>query len=324
MAQGKRKLMLVTGGAGFIGSHLVESLLERGDRVRVFDNFCTGKMQHLEELGQGSRHDDADLEIVRNDLRDFDALRRAMEGVDGVFHQAALGSVPRSVEDPVTTQQVNADGTLHVFLAARDAGVGRVVYASSSSVYGDSELLPKREGTEGRPLSPYALTKVVNEEYARLFQDLYGYGIIGLRYFNVFGPRQDPESQYAAVIPRFVTALLRGIRPTIYGSGEQTRDFTYVKDVVAANLLAMDAAPEACGKAYNIGRGSRTSLLELLETIQDVLGIRIPADHQPPRAGDVLHSTADTGLASNALGFCPRHDLREGLQASMEWYRKNL
>jgi nucleoside-diphosphate-sugar epimerase len=251
-------------------------------------------------------------------------VHRATSGMDAVLHQAALGSVPRSVADPVTTQQVNADGTLNVFLAARDCQVSRVVYASSSSVYGDSDLLPKREGEEGVPLSPYALTKSVNEEYGRLFKALYGFETIGLRYFNVYGPRQDPESEYAAVIPRFVKALISGRQPVIFGSGEQSRDFTYVKDVVQANLRALEAPSEACAASYNIGRGDRTTLLELLRVIQEVLRTQIEPRHDAPRPGDVMHSLADTSLAAKMLGFTPRYDLRDGLSEAIEWYRQNL
>jgi len=316
--------MLVTGGAGFIGSHLVEALLEKGYLVRVLDNFSTGKMENLESLGDGRFKPDRDFELIRGDIRDFPTLMEALESVSGVLHQAALGSVPRSVKDPVSTQQVNADGTLNVFLASRDRGVSRVVYASSSAVYGDSETLPRTEGTEGKPLSPYALTKIVNEEYGRLFSTLYGFQTIGLRYFNVYGPRQDPKSQYAAVIPCFVTALLSGNPPTIYGTGLQTRDFTYVKDVVEANLAAMDAPYEACGRVYNIGRGDRVSLLDLAATLRELLKVDLIPCHEDPRPGDVMHSSADTGLASQVLGFAPAFDLKQGLEQSIEWYRNNL
>jgi len=323
LKKGDRKI-LITGGAGFIGSHLVEGFLELGDQVRVLDNFSTGKRENLESLGSGRWKPNKDFEVVNGDIRDMAIVRRAASGMDAVMHQAALGSVPRSVEDPVNTQQVNADGTLNVFLAARDCQVSRVVYASSSSIYGDSEVLPKREGEEGLPLSPYALTKRVNEEYGRLFKALYGFETIGLRYFNVYGPRQDPESEYAAVIPRFVKALLLGLRPVIFGAGEQSRDFTYVKDVAHANLCALDAPSAACGAGYNIGRGDRTTLLDLLRVIQEILQTQIEPRHDPPRQGDVMHSLADTSLAAKMLGFTARHDLREGLNESAAWYRKNL
>ncbi len=318
------KRMLVTGGAGFIGSHLVEYLAECGYEVRVLDNFSTGKPANLENLGGGRLKAGRDFEVINGDIRDMGTVDRAMSGVVGVFHQAALGSVPRSVEDPVTTQRVNADGTLNIFVAARKHGVARVVFASSSSVYGSSEKLPKVEGDEGFPLSPYALTKKVNEDFGRLFKDLYGFETVGLRYFNVYGPRQDPDSQYAAVIPRFVTALLSEKPPTVYGSGLQTRDFTFVRDVAEANLLAMKAGPEACGRAFNIGRGDRYSLLELLDALKDLLGARMEPVHEPPRPGDVMHSSADASLARDVLGFASRFDLRKGLELSVDWYRENL
>ncbi|HMK36734.1 MAG TPA: SDR family oxidoreductase [Desulfomonilaceae bacterium] len=315
--------ILVTGGAGFIGSHIVEGLLERGHRVRVLDNFSTGKMENLKNLGRGRWNAERDFELIQGDIRDAHTVAAATKGMDAVLHQAALGSVPRSVQDPVTTQHVNADGTLNIFVAARANGIDRVVYASSSSVYGDSETLPKREGTEGRGLSPYALTKKNNEEYSRLFMDLYGFETVGLRYFNVYGPKQDPMSEYAAVIPRFTTALLSGNRPVIYGTGRQTRDFTYVKDVVEANMLALEAPISACGRAYNIGCGSRESLLELLDTLKELLHTSIEPQFDPPRAGDVMHSSADTSLAERILGFRATHDLATGLAQSIEWYREN-
>jgi UDP-N-acetylglucosamine 4-epimerase len=316
--------ILVTGGAGFIGSHIVESLLERGDYVRVLDNFSTGKKENLQHLGNGRWKMDSDFDVINGDIRDLKTIETAAAGIDAILHQAALGSVPRSVDDPATTQQVNADGTLNVFLAARRCGISRVVYASSSAVYGDSEFLPRTEGKEGRTLSPYALTKKNNEEYGRLFMDLYSYETVGLRYFNVYGPRQDPASEYAAVIPRFTTALLSGTSPVIYGTGQQTRDFTYVKDVVQANLLALEAPASACGSAYNIGCGGRFSLLELLEVLQDLLKTEITPRHDPPRAGDVMHSNADTSRAQKILGFSAEYDLRTGLAQAIDWYRENL
>lgn len=318
MTNYNRKRILVTGGAGFIGSHLVEALLERGMSVRVLDNFSTGKRENLSGLESGR-----DFELIEGDIRDYDTVVRAVAGTDAVLHEAALGSVPRSVEDPMTTQHVNADGTLNVFLAARHERVQRVVYASSSAVYGDSETLPRREGCEGRPLSPYALTKRINEEHGRLFFELYGLETIGLRYFNVYGPRQDAASPYAAVIPRFATALLNGNAPLIFGTGEQSRDFTYVRDVVDANLLALGAPLEACGASYNVGTGSRCSVLELLATLQEALRTDGKPRHDPPRLGDVMHSSADPALARQKLGFAARYTLREGLQDSLEWYRSS-
>lgn len=318
------RLVLVTGGAGFIGSHLVQGLLENGDRVRVLDNLSTGNAENLHNLGNGRWSMDRDFEFIRGDIRDSEAIDKAVSGVDAIFHQAALGSVPRSVADPVTTQHVNADGTLNVFWAARNHKVRRMVYASSSSVYGDSALLPKKEGEEGLALSPYALTKKVNEEFGRLFNTLYGFEAIGLRYFNVYGPRQDPNSEYAAVIPRFVTALLSGVPPVIYGTGLQSRDFTYVKDVVNANLLALDAPSSACGAAYNVGCGDQADLLSLLATLQKLLGTEIEPRFDPPRQGDVMHSSADTSLAEQMLGFRAAYDLDSGLQQSIQWYKENL
>ncbi len=320
----RTRAVLVTGGAGFIGSHLVEDLLERGIQVRVLDNFSTGKRPNLVGLGTGRWNAGKDFELMEGDIRDLETVHKAMAGMEAVLHQAALGSVPRSVADPITSHQVNVDGTLNVLLAARDSDVRRVVYASSSSVYGDSQRLPKREGEEGLPLSPYALTKQINERYGSLFLQLYKLETVGLRYFNVYGPRQDPESQYAAVIPRFISALLEGRAPVIYGSGKQTRDFTYVKDVASANLSAMEAPASSCGSAYNIGRGDKTSLLELVHTLQNILDTKIEARFEPPRPGDVMHSSADVTLAHRVLGFQAQHSLRSGLQESIEWYRRNL
>jgi nucleoside-diphosphate-sugar epimerase len=324
MPKENSRLMLVTGGAGFIGSHIVEDLVQGGNRVRVLDNFSTGKMENLEGLGGGTLKPQEDFEVIYGDIRDYRAVEKAAAGADAIFHQAALGSVPRSIEDPITTQNVNADGTLNIFAAARNHGVPRVVYASSSSVYGDSETLPKREGTEGKPLSPYALTKKTNEEYGRLFKQLYGLETVGLRYFNVYGPRQDPEGPYAAVIPRFVSALLSGKQPIIYGTGRQSRDFTFVKDVVLANMLALDAPSHLCGIAYNIGRGDRTTVLDLLTVLQEVLGMRLEARFEPPRPGDVMHSSADTSNARKMLKFSATSDLRTGLEHSLEWYRTHV
>ena len=318
------RLILVTGGAGFIGSHLVEDLLDRGDRVRILDNFSTGKRENLEALGGDRSSAGTDFQLLEGDIRDYKTVLQAVSGTDAILHQAALGSVPRSVEDPMTTQTVNADGTLNVFLAAKECGIRRVVYASSSAVYGDSTRMPRKEGEEGLPLSPYALTKQVNEEYARLFRELYGLEAIGLRYFNVYGPRQDPHSQYAAVIPSFVSALLSGRPPVIFGTGEQSRDFTFAKDVVEANLLALEASPDACGKAFNVGMGGEYDLLELLDKLQYLLGTSVDPRHDPMRPGDVMRSRADMSLAREMLGFEATYDLGKGLAESVAWYRENL
>lgn len=324
MTNFEKKMFVVTGGAGFIGSHLIEELLSLGSRVRTIDNFSTGKEENIEALREMFGDRSRNLEVIKGDIRDLDLVKSVTEGVDGIFHQAALGSVPRSVTDPITTQNVNADGTLNIFWAAHLNKTPRVVYASSSSVYGDSEILPKKEGNEGLPLSPYALTKKLNEDHSRLFFSLYGLETIGLRYFNVYGPRQDPDSEYAAVIPKFVTRLLRGLAPTIYGSGLQSRDFTFVKDVVQANLLAMVAPSSNCGRAYNIGRGDQVNLLDLLIALQELLGTSVEPVHENPRAGDVMHSSADASDAKRCLGFSADCTLRDGLAMSIGWYKENL
>jgi nucleoside-diphosphate-sugar epimerase len=308
---------LVTGGAGFIGSHIVDTLLERGERVRVLDNLATGKRENIGHcLGR--------IELLEGDIRDLETCRIACAGVDFVLHQAALGSVPRSVADPLTSHEVNVTGTLKMLLAARDAGVKRFIYAASSSTYGDHPGLPKVEDRIGRPLSPYAVTKFADELYAQVFGRCYGLETIGLRYFNVFGPRQDPYSQYAAVIPLFVSALLRGAAPTIHGDGEQTRDFTFVANAVAANLLACTAPAAAVGEVFNIACGERTSLNHLYGRLQALLGTAVPAVHGPPRAGDVRDSLADIGKAGNLLGYRGEVKLEDGLRRSLAWYRENL
>ncbi|HUF77585.1 MAG TPA: SDR family NAD(P)-dependent oxidoreductase [Thermoanaerobaculia bacterium] len=303
--------VLVTGGAGFIGSHLVDELVRLGARVRVLDDLSTGSRENLSHLGRS-------IELVEGDIRDPETCRSAAEGARFVFHQAALGSVPRSMADPATTVAVNVTGTTNVFAAARDAGVARVVYASSSSVYGDSDRLPKREGEEGRPLSPYALSKAMDEELARLFALCFGQQLLGLRYFNVYGPRQSPEGPYAAVVPRFFAACRAGEPPRIHGDGEQSRDFTYVADAVRANLLAAAAPAAACGHAYNVAGGRRTSVLELAEAIRELAGPCPPPLHEPARPGDVRHSQADPTAAREALGFTAEVDLAEGLRRTWE------
>ena len=307
---------LVTGVAGFIGSNLAEALLARGHRVRGLDNFLSGKRENLEGL--------SGLEFVEGDIRDLEVCRRACDGVDYVLHQAALGSVPRSIEDPVLSNECNVTGTLNMLVAARDAGVQRFVFAASSSAYGDTPELPKVETMRPQPLSPYALTKLAGEEYCRLFFELYGFETVSLRYFNVYGRRQDPFSMYAAVIPKFVSALLRGEQPEIYGDGEQTRDFTYIEDVVQANLRACEAPREACGRVYNIAFGRRISLNELYREIARLLGTDIPPRYGPPRPGDVRHSLADISRARKALGYEPAFDVRQGLSEAIGWYREHL
>jgi len=315
---GLAELDVVTGGAGFIGSHLVRALLERGRRVRIFDNLSTGSRERIADVLE--RHGDR-CSFLEEDLRDLDALRRALDGAEVVYHQGAVPSVPRSVADPLTSNAANVDGTLNLLLAARDAGVRKVVYASSSSVYGDSDVMPKHEELPMNPLSPYAITKCIGEMYGRVFSDLWGVPTVGLRYFNVFGPAQDPESQYAAVIPRFVTAMLAGEAPTIHGDGEQSRDFTYVENVVEANLAA--AVSEATGIAANVACGDRFSLNQLVETLNRILGTDIAPEHGPPRPGDVRHSQADVSLARRAIGFQPKVGFEEGLRRTVEWFRSS-
>ena len=307
--------VLVTGGAGFIGSHLVTALVEGGARVRILDDLSSGRRANLAAIS-----DRCELRV--GDLRDAAACRAACAGVRLVFHQAALGSVPRSVERPEETIAVNVAGTAALLTAARDEGVERFVYASSSAVYGDSAALPQREGEEGRPQSPYALSKRLGEELAESFQRLFGLQCVGLRYFNVYGPRQDPTGPYAAVIPRFVAALLAGTPPAIHGDGGQSRDFLHVADAVAANLCAAVAPPAACGAAYNVASGRGTSLLELLALLGGALGRGLAPRHEAPRTGDLRHSRADTTLAAERLGFRAAVDLDSGLRASLPWYRE--
>ena len=306
--------VLVTGGAGFIGSHLVEELVARGARVRVLDNFVTGSREKVAAV-------DDRIDLLPGDLRDLDTCRAAVAGVELVLHQAALGSVPRSLESPAATIASNTGGTANLLAAARETGVRRVVYASSSSVYGDSPVLPKREGEEGRPLSPYALSKRMAEEVAETFAACFGLEVVGLRYFNVYGPRQDPDGPYAAVIPRFFEALLDGRAPVVHGDGAQSRDFTYVSDVVAANLAALGAPADACGRVYNVAPGERTTVLELARAIREILGEGPEPVHAPPRPGDVRHSAADPTAAAACLGFRARVHLMEGLRLSAAFYR---
>ncbi len=307
---------LVTGAAGFIGSNLAEALLAAGHGVRGLDNFMTGKRENLDALGG--------LEFLEGDVRLPEDCRRACDGVEFVLHQAALGSVPRSVENPSLSNECNVTGTLNMLVAARDAGVRRFVFAASSSAYGDTPTLPKVETMPPRPMSPYALTKLAGEEYGRLFFELYGLETVSLRYFNVFGRRQDPSGAYAAVIPRFVSALLAGRPPQIYGDGEQTRDFTYVADVVQANLRACDAPREACGQVYNVAGGARISLNGLYGEIAGLLGSGLRPEYAPPRPGDVRHSLADVSKARGLLRYEPRYRVAEGLAEAIQWYRENL
>jgi len=309
--------MAVTGGAGFIGSNLAEHLLKQGHEVAVVDDFSTGKEQNL--AGWADRAAGR-VEVFRFNINETERLRKAFEGVQYVFHQAAIPSVPRSISNPQATNLANISGTLSVLVAARDAGVKRVVAASSSSIYGDDPGLPKIETRVGRSLSPYALSKAVCEEYCRLFHQLYGLETACLRYFNVFGPRQDPKSEYAAVIPRFATRLLAGVPPIIYGDGEQTRDFTYISNVIDANWVAA-THPRAVGEAFNIGCGTRTSLNQLVREMSEILTTSREPQYEPGRAGDVRHSLADTSKAKGLLDYRPAVTLREGLIKVIDWYR---
>lgn len=321
---------LVTGAAGFIGSHLVETLLELGQSVTGLDNLSTGSRENLTAvLEAASPGAEGHFTLVEGDIRDLSVCRKACDGVEFVLHQAALGSVPRSIADPAGTFASNVDGFLNMMLASRDAQVKSFVYASSSSVYGDEETLPKVEERIGRPLSPYALSKSVDEQLAEVFARAYGFWSIGLRYFNVFGPRQDPEGPYAAVIPRWFDALATGTRPVIYGDGQTSRDFCYVANAVQANLLAAKApAGEAWNRAYNVACGSRTSLNELFALVREQVAKTHPeaASLDPAyeafRPGDIRHSLADITKASTLLGYAPTHSVRDGLSLAASWYLK--
>ncbi len=307
---------LVTGGAGFIGSHLVEELVSRGERVRVLDNFATGHPENIAPFA-------GRVEVVEGDLRDFETVLAAAQGIDYILHQGALPSVQRSVDDPLTSHRVNVDGTVHVLEAARQAGCRRVVYASSSSVYGDKPTLPKHEEMTPAPKSPYAASKLAGEYYLGVYYGVFGLETVALRYFNVFGPRQDPKSHYAGVMPRFITAMLNGSTPTVYGDGLQSRDFTYVANVVAANLLAA-TAPEAPGKIMNIACGERHSLLDLLEVLGRIMGREATPIFQPDRPGDVKHSLADISRARQHLGYEPQVSFEEGMRRTVEWVRTTV
>jgi UDP-glucose 4-epimerase len=298
-------MYLVTGGAGFIGSNVVEELVRRGERVRVFDDFSSGFRENLAPF-------EGKIEIVEGDLRDRKAVETAVRGCRGVFHQAALRSVPRSVDDPLATNDVNITGGLNLLLACRDAKVKRLVAASSSSVYGANEQLPKREDQELLPVSPYAASKLAGEHYCRIFSGLYGVETVSLRYFNVFGPRQSPESQYAAVVPLFIQAALDGVPLTVHGDGMQSRDFTYIDNVVQANLRAMEA-PNVSGEAFNIACGARYTLMDIVKQIEITLGIKVTCKHTPSRAGDVRHTLADISKAERLLGFKPTIGFEEGM-----------
>ena len=307
---------LVTGGAGFIGSHIAETLSGHGERVRVLDNFSTGKRENL--AGFADR-----VEVIEGDITRYEDVERAMKDVDIVFHEAAIASVPKSIEDPLGTNRASVDGTLHVLLAARDSGVKRVVYASSSSVYGDqAPELPKVETMVPMPISPYGVAKLTAEHYCQVFYSVYGLETVCLRYFNVFGPRQDPLSMYSAVIPRFVTALLDGKAPTVYGTGEQTRDFTFVGNVVAGNIMASIAPIEKVGgEVFNMAAGGQTSLNSLIEMLQEISGITTQPIHEAARPGDILHSRADMSKAEKQMGFHTSIPMLDGLRDTVASYR---
>lgn len=308
-------LYLVTGGAGFIGSALVRELLRRGECVRVVDNFLTGRRQNLAELG-------SQIELWEEDIANLKRLRPALEGVDYVLHHAALPSVPRSVQDPATSNRANVEGTLNVLMAARDAKVKRVVYAASSSAYGDTPTLPKQETMPPNPLSPYAVSKLTGEMYASVFHKVYGLETVSLRYFNIFGPRQDPTSPYSGVLSLFISSLLQGKGPTIFGDGEQSRDFTYVENAVEACLLAC-AASQAAGRVLNIAMGERHTLNEVLTTLQRILGTKLEPIHAAPRPGDILHSQADIRQARQYLNYQPKVSFEDGLARTVKWYQEN-
>jgi len=309
-------IVLVTGGAGFIGSHIASTLAASGARVRVIDDLSTGHRENLEEIK-------GDLDFVHASLADQSALLKSLEDVELVFHEAAIPSVPRSVENPRDTHEACLDATFSLLLGARDKKVRRVVYAASSSAYGDQPTLPKREEMAPDPLSPYAVAKLVGEYYCQVFTRVYGLETVSLRYFNVFGPRQDPGSQYSGVISRFIDSLIKGARPVIYGDGEQSRDFTYIENVVNANLLASQTE-KGIGQVINVGNGQQTTLNELLRELKSLLGKNdIEADYQPTRSGDVRHSLADTDRARNLLGFEPSVGLRAGLQRTIEWWKQS-
>ncbi len=311
---------LVTGGAGFIGSHIAERLLEEGHHVRILDDFSTGQAENVEAIrGRGPDR----LRVITGDLRDVATVTEAVGGTDGVFHEAALGSVPRSIDDPRTTHDVNITGTLNVLLAMRETGVPRIVFAGSSSVYGSLEKLPKEEVDPTAPISPYGLSKLAGEEYLRLFRELYGMETVTLRYYNVFGPRQNPEGQYAAVIPLFIRQALRDQPAEVHGDGEQSRDFTFVSNVVDANLLAMTSSAEAVSSGlFNVAEGGRHSLNDLLRGIERLTGKPVQVAHAPARAGDVRHSQADTARIRNELGYVSRIGFEDGLARTVEHFRE--
>lgn len=315
----KDSLFLVTGGAGFIGSNLCEAILDMGYKVRCLDNLSTGRQENIDIFIKNQNY-----EFMKGDIRDIETCLDACEGVDYVLNEAAWGSVPRSIEMPLYYEEVNIKGTLNMMEAARQKGVKKFVYASSSSVYGDHPMLPKREGQEGNLLSPYALTKHVDEEYGKLYFKLYGLETYGLRYFNVFGRRQDSDGAYAAVIPKFIKQLLNNERPTINGDGRQSRDFTYIENVIEANLKACQAKREAAGQSYNIAYGGREYLIDIYNLLKTLLGKEIEPIFGPDRQGDIKHSNADISKAQELLGYSPEYSFADGIKLAIDWYVKNL
>lgn len=314
-----KSIFLVTGGAGFIGSNLCEAILNMGYNVRCLDNLSTGKWENVDMFLEKPNYT-----FIKGDIRDFNICMDACEGVDFVMHEAAWGSVPRSIEMPLYYEGVNIQGTLNMMEAARQRKVQKFVYASSSSVYGDHPILPKVEGQEGNLLSPYALTKRVDEEYGKLYKKLYGLNTYGLRYFNVFGKRQDPEGAYAAVIPKFIQQLLNDEIPTINGDGKQSRDFTYIENVIEANLKACLASPDVSGEAYNIAYGGREYLIDIYHYICDALGKNVEPNFGPERVGDIRHSNADISKAEELLGYNPEYDFKKGIAIAIDWYKETF
>ena len=305
---------IVTGGAGFIGSHIVEELAQQKHEVVIIDNLFSGKMENIQPFLKNN-----DVSFVKATITDLPLLEKNFEGADGIFHEGAIASVPLSITNPLATNETNITGTLNVLIAARDCGVRKVLFASSSSVYGNTPTLPKHEDMIPDPLSPYAVSKLTGEHYLKVFSEVYGFKTLSLRYFNVFGPRQDPKSEYAAVIPRFITKILRRESPTIYGDGRQTRDFTYVKDVVQANIRAMESDAQGM---FNVAYCKRIDLNELANMIMEITGITVPLIYEPPRIGDVMDSLADIRRAQAAIGYAPEYTVKTGLKETIAWYRK--
>lgn len=315
----ENSVFLVTGGAGFIGSNLCEAILNMGYKVKCLDNLSTGKQDNVDLFINHPNYT-----FIKGDIRDLETCLEATKGVDYVLNQAAWGSVPRSIEMPLLYEEINIRGTLNMLEASRQNGVKKFVYASSSSVYGDEPNLPKKEGREGNLLSPYALTKRVDEEYAKLYKKLYGLDTYGLRYFNVFGRRQNPEGMYAAVLPKFIKMLLNGEQPTINGDGKQSRDFTYIDNVIEANLKACLASSEAAGETFNVAYGGREYLIDIYYYLINALGVDVEPNFGPDRKGDIKHSNADISKAKELLGYDPKYSFKDGIELAIEWYRKNL